>query len=265
MTRIASPRLFPPGTPPPFTHTDTLTLHTLAPIQPSGLQPMPGTVIDVYFHVINKGPGIANGDVPQSQIDRQIAALNTAFRAWPGSRWSFRLVRTDRTTNQAWFNMNLDSASERAAKAALRQGGAAALNIYTARLGNDLLGWASLPWDYALRPSQDGVVVDFATLPGGGYIFYNEGDTTVHEVGHWMGLAHTFHGGCSEPGDFVSDTPAERTPAYDCVLSRNTCPSPGNDPVTNFMDYTPDSCMTSFTAGQGSRMGVQYLWYRADQ
>jgi len=219
-----------------------------------------GGVINVYFHVINKGSGIANGDVPDGQIADQMAILNAAYA---GTGWSFNLVSTDRTTNATWYTMSPGSTAEAQAKAALRQGTAVDLNIYSANPGGGLLGWATFPSSYASAPSKDGVVLLYTSLPGGSAAPYNLGDTGTHEVGHWMGLYHTFQGGCAKTGDYVADTPAERSAAYGCPVGRDTCNTSGVDPIINFMDYTDDSCMYQFTTAQDARMDSMFATYRA--
>lgn len=72
----------------------------------------------------------------------------------------------------------------------------------------------------------------------------------------YLGLDHTFFGGCGDR-DPVADTAAERSPAYGCPIGRDTCAGGVEDPIFDFMDYTDDSCMNSFTNGQRARMHQQ--------
>ncbi len=230
--------------------------------------------IGVYFHVINTGKGIANGDVSMKMLNDQIKVLNAAYAGADDGAGStsantpfrFALIGVDRTTNAEWFNSGIDSAAEREMKTALHVGGANTLNFYVNNAGGVYLGWATFPFWYAGDPSQDGVVVLYSSLPGGsccGDRVYNLGDTGTHEVGHWLGLFHTFQGGCAAVNnDYVADTPSERSAAFGCPVGRDTCPGAGFDPIENFMDYTEDSCMYQFTAGQSSRMEGLSLQYR---
>ena len=224
--------------------------------------------IAVWVHVIRAGPGLANGDIPDSMIREQLKVLDQSYSGFTGGAFTgftFELAGITRTTNAEWFHMGIDSAAEAAAKSALRRGGADTLNMYTTD-GGGYLGWATFPFWYAGDPSVDGIVVDYRSLPGGGYgSNYSLGDTATHEVGHWLGLFHTFQNGCSSFGDYVLDTASERSPAFQCPVGRDSCAGPTNrgvDPIYNFMDYTYDSCMYEFTPGQVERMLTAWSTYR---
>lgn len=230
--------------------------------------PKLGTItVPVYVHVITTTSGA--GDV-SSRVRRQISVLNGAYGA---TGVKFDLVSVDVTANDAWYTVGIGSKEEKAMKSTLRRGGSDALNLYTASLGGGLLGWATFPKSYKSQPADDGVVVLDESLPGGneefanstepdGLLSYNLGDTATHEVGHWLGLYHTFQGGCSESNDHVDDTPAELAPSFFCIEHDSCATRPGNDPIHNFMDYGDDACLFEFSGGQQSRMRDQWATYR---
>ena len=161
------------------------------------------------------------------------------------------------------------------------------LNMWTIRPGGlplnsggqqGLLGYAQFPTGSTLTgipagtttANTDGVVAAFNAMgtlsaDDGTFILndvYNLGRTMTHEVGHWLGLRHIWGDNTTCPAtnnsttkDYCADTPAANTANYDCNLTANSCPStPGNDMVQNYMDYTNDACMDTFTADQKTRM-----------
>jgi len=236
------------------------------------LEAAPGSItMNVYFHVIQQNGtcGVSGtGHVPTAWMDDQITVLNVAYAGngpgGIGANTPFRFVRagSDCTVNSSWYGAGPGTAAESQMKNALRIGTADDLNIYT-NSGAGYLGWATFPSNYAGNPKNDGVVVYWNSLPGGSAVPYHLGDTATHEVGHWVGLYHTFQGGCKGQGDSVSDT--ERSAAFGCPAGRDTCKGKsgaGLDPIYNFMDYTDDACMYQFTAGQSTRADAQWATYR---
>nr|WP_018348081.1 zinc metalloprotease [Longispora albida] len=235
---------------------ETAQLLSAKGVQSSGLTATAVTV-PVVVHVISKDTTRAGGNMPQSMITDQINVLNRDFAA---HGFQFTLTKTTRTVNRKWYDMDR-SGAEASAKKALHEGGMNTLNLYVTGLGTNL-GYAYLP-DTAPSLAYDGVVILNESLPGGTTANYNEGDTATHEIGHWLGLYHTFDGGCAAPGDYVADTAAEASSASGCPAGRDTCTAPGEDPIHNFMDYSYDPCMYEFTPGQGQRMRDQWTAYRA--
>jgi hypothetical protein len=220
--------------------------------------------IPVVFHIVTSTTGA--GNVTNGQINQQIAEMNQDFAGGESSQASntefqFTLQSIRRWTNNAWFDDSDDRPGETAMKTGTREGGAGVLNIWTTN--TDYLGYATFPDSYTSFPKLDGVVIQYGSLPGGSITNFNLGKTATHEVGHWLGLYHTFQGACSTSNDLVTDTPAEKDPTSGCPAGKNTCPAAGVDPIHNYMDYSYDSCYNQFTPGQKARMQSQWATYRA--
>ena len=227
--------------------------------------------VPVYVHVVRglSATGALVGDVTDAQIAQQIVELNRGFSGYydvvndahtdPGKTvtgFSFTLAGVDRTTNDAWWRGEPGTPEEFAMKGALKRGGPTTLNLYITS-GAGYLGWAYYPkinvWQkkYAVL---DGVVVNYGSLPGGFIPFYNLGFTATHEVGHWLGLYHTFAPepfGCRGDSDRIDDTPPCWCRPEAVRSARTRARSPGSIPIHNYMDYSYDACYTEFSTGPG--------------
>jgi hypothetical protein len=245
---------------------DLAQAHADMPASAKGKAPGSMSVtVPVYFHVITDG---SVGSLTNARINAQIAVLNDTFGGGEGgddSGFGFALAGLTRTNNATWY-ASRSAGAEHAMKQALKQGGDNALNVYSTS-GGAYLGWAYLPeiTDTA-QAYLDGIVIDWRTVPGASTAYagqYDQGETLVHEAGHWLNLEHTFFGGCNKRGDFVDDTPSQKTPTAGCPEGKDTCKAPGLDPIHNYMDYSFDTCYTEFTPGQSQRMRDAWLFYRA--
>ncbi len=228
--------------------------------------------IDVFVHVLRKNNG--DGNVSNRQIERQITVMNNGFAgrtadAAAKTPFRFRVKAIDRTKNTDWYDWGFKD-DDREAKKALHRGSFEDLNVYIASLDGGLLGYAFFPGLPKKKMFRDGLVILNESMPGGSAAPYNKGDTATHEIGHWLGLYHTFQNGCSRLGDRVEDTPRQEAGnnVFECDESLNTCAPPvppANpllDPVHNFMNYTDDPCIDRFTRGQNDRMKLSWLAYR---
>ena len=124
----------------------------------------------------------------------------------------------------------------------------------------------SLPQGGIAGSNSDRVVILHSTFGRNAPLNpFHLGRTVTHEVGHYLGLEHTFSGGCSNgytSGDLISDTNPESSPTYGCPGSRTSCGSAA--PIHNYMDYSDDICMNQFTPEQSNRMRCSLINYRPD-
>jgi len=240
-------------------------------------------VIQVVFHVIKQVDGV--GDIAPELIRSQIEILNEDFNAianTPGAaganaKVKFVLARFDPqgqpttgievVTSDAYF-ADPGSGGSNPMKTALNWDPTRYLNIYT-NDAHGLLGYATFPQQSA-GTSRDGVVVLWNSVGRNAPIGppYNQGRTLTHEVGHYLGLLHTFQGGCGTTtapytsGDLISDTVREQTASYGCTPEASACGGGQLNPIENYMDYSDDACMTRFTTEQSNRLRCAIVNYR---
>lgn len=229
-------------------------------------------MVPVRFVVIHDGD---EGDVAQSRLEQQVQVLNDAYSgagADPASRADsyirFTLHSVVRPDNREDFGCDYAGDSGRAFKTKYVAEPERLLNVISCQNSDGILGWSPIAHTNTDEgDAHEAVVVDHRSMPGGTLAWeYGLGATAVHEIGHFFGLLHTFAGGCGpndgSRGDFVFDTPAQSEPTFGCPVGRDSCPQDGLDPIHNYMDYSDDHCMDSFTPGQVERMRTAIETFR---
>ncbi|KID67843.1 uncharacterized protein G6M90_00g094450 [Metarhizium brunneum] len=222
------------------TETSTLAINSSSLMEKRQNQALQPISIDLYLHFVAPDDG-APKKLLRKAAKRQLYVLNNAFRP-SGISFTMRHVLFWNDAFHATIQNHQDLASM---IARYHRGDANTLNLFVPKFPSQSLGigacisFDNLFIDQTVPLSSDGCFVSPTTFPGTATAGYNQGKTAVHEAGHWLGLLHTFEGGCDGQGDHIFDTPAQAKATYTCDEWQDTCPfSPGLDPIHNYMGYS---------------------------
>ena len=243
--------------------------------------------IPVVVHAISGSDGNTNW-VDDEHIQAAIDHLNQAFAGalcppdfacMVNSKISFTLVAIERTADDAYTTWELCSNGQLAgfppnAKEFMENHQWDPLlhfNVYIVDLKafncsvqqqDNIIGISTFPFT-AFETSYDGVAVDYSMI-GSVINTPSHGNVLAHETGHYLGLYHTFEGGCSDPnedgcyssGDLLCDTnPEANPPGQQCSSESFSCGDFSRaDNVHNFMSYRYLGCIDRFTPQQIGRM-----------
>lgn len=251
--------------------------------------------IPVVVHVVHNNAagtigGAGNGNISDAQVFSQIRVLNEDYRRVPGTNGfnnnpvgadmeiEFALANRDPNGNPTSgitrtysAKADFDVFSDAATLANLISWPTDRyLNIWVVTLGaGGYLGIAQYPsaegipgldMSEAELAATDGLIIDhraFGSNTGTANSgIYKEGRTATHEIGHWLGLIHTW-GDAVCGDDYCADTPpAERANrSRNCTELFSTCNGVRTrNMIENYLDYSPDLCMNTFTNDQKRRV-----------
>ena len=241
--------------------------------------------LPVVYHIITDGTGSEN--LSAATIQAQNDQLNLDFGNSSGSPYSVAAdtevefcLATENESGSTLFEPGINRVTdfgdgpfsrpdfENNIKPQTQWDPTRYFNVWVGDLGDSLLGYAQFPSNSGLQglntnggdANTDGVVVLYSSVgsvanPSSGGP-YNLGRTLTHEVGHWLGLRHIWgdSSACTND-DFCADTPNATNSNSGCPTV-DSCPSDGlgADMVENYMDYSNDACLNTFTADQKTRI-----------